>query len=217
MTSLKYLCRNGTSNRKSKKGVKKKPKVYTKSSKTTSLFVSPPFNKKILCRTKCDITEEEAIDQEFLELFPTYHTTDFQDFTQNDLTDDDPIEQQNTQQIETTISQQDIEFVTDLHVRFVLHCTRTEWLCCRSENKLRADFVGPLIEKMKLCKQILENCINSFNHKFDLKCLNALCVLVAVAQRYGDVSFASTSFIVGLKGFAFCFCFRYIFARSCGG
>lgn len=156
-----------------------------------------------VCRTKCDVTEEEAIAQEFLELFPTYHTTDFQDYTQNDLNDNGPNEPENTQQIPTTtISQQDIEFVTDLHVRFMLHCTRTEWLCCRNENKLRADFVGPLIEKMKLCKQILENCIDSFNHKFDLVCLNALNVLVAVAQRYGDVSFAGASFIVGLMGFS---------------
>lgn len=90
-----------------------------------------------------------------------------------------------------TLGLEDAEFMTDLHIRFMSHCTKTEWLYGDSENKLNSDFVGPLVEKMKLCKQVLENCIDSFDYTFDLKSLNALNVLISVAQRFGDVNLIS--------------------------
>lgn len=51
--------------------------------------------------------------------------------------------------------------------------------------------MGPLLEKLKICKEVLNSTIECFDYTFDLKCLNALNVLVAVAQRHGDVNLTS--------------------------
>lgn len=145
---------------------------------------------KFACRTKCDVTEEEEIDVEFRELFPSFHDVDFKDFEQKELTDDE-METSQSQQTTTVISSEDIEFIIDLHIRFMAHCTKTEWLLGERERTLRADFVSPLIEKVKLSKRILDNYTAALNYEFDLKILNALNVLIFVAQRYGDVNFTS--------------------------
>lgn len=79
----------------------------------------------------------------------------------------------------------------------MLHCTKSEWLSGGAEKKLRPDFIGPVLEKIKFSKGVLQNCIDCFDYKFDLKCLNALNVLVAVAKNYGDVNFASKYFLWG--------------------
>lgn len=124
-------------------------------------------------------------------MFPNFHESDFDDFNQiKELTDDKPKPAEKTQQYEL-ISTEDTEFVTELHIRFMLSCTKSEWLLGdRTDKKLRPNLISPLVEKMQLCKRMLQQCIDCFNYKFDLKCLNALNVLVSVANNYGDVNFA---------------------------
>lgn len=109
---------------------------------------------------------------------------------------DDKEKETTIQEKKNYISTEDIDLITELHISFMLHCTKTEWLFGGSKKKLQIDFVKPLLEKMKICKKILEDRIEAFHYTFDLKCLSGLNVLVAVAKNYGDFNCKSKYFLL---------------------
>lgn len=138
-------------------------------------------------RTKCNKTEEEEMEEEFRNLFPSFHESDFKDFQAvTQLTDDE--EEDPKQSFKEKMSWEDADFVVNLHIKLMLHYTRTEWLDCDNEDKLLLDVLGPIVEKMKICNSVLQKNIDCVNYRFDTKVVNVFNVLVGVAENNGEIS-----------------------------
>lgn len=140
-------------------------------------------------RSKCDTTEEQQLEEEFKNLFPSFHDEDFADYQQRDLTDD---VNEPTKMVDApVISAEDIEFIASTHTKFVSNYTKTEWLNPVKDKHLRTDFIRPLLEKFKLFKLVLDKATNALNYTVDQDVIGSLSVLVAVAQNYGEVDIES--------------------------
>lgn len=81
----------------------------------------------------------------------------------------------------------DIEYIADVHSKFVSNYTKTEWLNPKQDKNLHTDFVTPLIEKFKLFKLLLDKASDSLHYTMDSQIVGSLSVLVAVAQNHGEV------------------------------
>ncbi|CAH0557511.1 unnamed protein product [Brassicogethes aeneus] len=139
-------------------------------------------------KTKCDDKpEEEQIEDELRELFPSHHDEDFSDFQKKDLSDD--LEEKSQESELLALKEEDLKFVVELHKILVQNFTKSEWLNPSVDKSVTYDFVHPLLEKFKLFKLLLNNSKNCLDYTMDTKLTGSLSVLVSVAQRYGDTSY----------------------------
>lgn len=136
-------------------------------------------------RTKCDTTEEEQLEEEFKNLFPNFHDQDFADFQQANLSDDTIVKSEMVDA--PVILPEDIEYIANVHSKFVFNCTKTEWLNPKRDKNLCVDFITPLIEKFKIFKLLVDKASDSLHYTMDSQIVGSLSVLVAVAQNYGEV------------------------------
>lgn len=163
-----------------------------------------------LKRTKCDITEEEELDKEFKSLFPNFQQKDFADVQkQIELTDDDDDLPETGREI-PTVAQRDVAFVIKLHRQLLTNYTKTEWINNQKTNCASADFVSPLLEKLKLYKALLDKSGNALDYQMDAETLGSLNVLIAVAENYGKMDIESKFyFFVGFFFSSFIFSMLY--------
>nr|CAH7759817.1 unnamed protein product [Callosobruchus chinensis] len=128
-----------------------------------------------------EIQEKEA-ETELREMFPDYHTTDYSDF-QKSLEFAEPtvpVEEM----IKETVTYEDLKFVMNLHTTLVKNFTKSEWLNPDKNNHVNPDFLLPVLEKQK----ILEKTHHALDYRVDVELLGCMNVVLAVAQRYGDVT-----------------------------
>lgn len=147
-------------------------------------------------RTKCDITEAEELEKEFKNLFPDFQEKDFADIQkQIELTDDDDVDLPDiNKENNLTVTQKDVAFVIKLHYKFLTNYTKTEWINNQERNSANADFVSPLLEKLKLYKVLLNKSGNVLDYEMDAETLGSMNVLIAVAENYGKVEIESKFF-----------------------
>nr|XP_022918861.1 midasin [Onthophagus taurus] len=128
-------------------------------------------------------TEEEIIQEEFDELFPSYHDDDFKEFQKHSL---DHIHKEKEVTIkEDVIKLDDVKYVYELQKNFFDILTKTNWIESNNPED-NFDHVTPLIEKYKLFKVLLDNCVNSIDYNLDQKLLGSLTVLINYAKNFGN-------------------------------
>lgn len=139
-------------------------------------------------KTKCQYNEEDEINKAFKELFPNYHDKDFGDLQQKDLSNDD----ENDSLIETTeykglINYEDVQFVADLHAKFVCNYTKSEWLNPSPKN-LKLNFIQPLLQKYQLFKLLFNKTLDCLNYTIDSELLGSMNILSTIAENYGELN-----------------------------
>ncbi|KAI4465363.1 midasin-related [Holotrichia oblita] len=135
-------------------------------------------------KTKCDDKpEDEQIEEEFINLFPSYFT-EFFDMETPELKDDLPTAPQS--QAESLITLDDINLVYNLHAAYLYSHSKSPWLNLNEKHNY-VDHVTQLSQKFKLLKLMLDsNICTALNYKMDSNILGSLHVLINIAQRYGS-------------------------------
>lgn len=141
------------------------------------------FISDIYFRTKCDDKpEDEQIEEEFTNLFPSYFT-EFSDMETPELKDDLLVAQEIS--TENLITFDDINLVYNLHAAFLYSHSKSPWLNLNQKHNY-VDHVTQLSQKFDLLKLLIDNNIcTALNYKMDSSILGSLHVLINIAQKYG--------------------------------
>lgn len=107
----------------------------------------------------------------------------------NDDEDDDELDENNTdiRWYNGLITYEDVQFVSDLHMKYVTNCTRSEWLN-PIDNNLQIDYVKPLLARYNLFKRLLNKTVHNLSYEMDPYLIGSLNILAKVAQNYGQTN-----------------------------
>ncbi|GJQ70464.1 hypothetical protein Trydic_g22876 [Trypoxylus dichotomus] len=139
-----------------------------------------------MTRTKCnDKSEEEQIEEEFENLFPTYFI-EFSDMEAQELEDNPYAISPNEK--ESVITSDDINLIYNLHAAFLYSHSKSPWINLNEKHNY-LDHIYPIMQKYKLLKLLLDDhrMLTALNYDVDRNILGSLHVLVNVAQSYGCI------------------------------
>ncbi|XP_077284299.1 midasin [Arctopsyche grandis] len=142
-------------------------------------------------KVKCDEpSEEDQIEEEVKEMFPSYTDSDFNDFKAFSLQPKpNKLPQLNNkinEDVTLLITPKDINFIVHVHSNLMKEYTWTEWLPVLKSQTLICDYLTPLLNRYKITANLLDNVCYGLNESFDSKVLPSLLVLVAQSRSFID-------------------------------
>ncbi|XP_030747857.1 midasin-like isoform X2 [Sitophilus oryzae] len=152
-------------------------------------------------RTKCeDKSEEEQIDEELNDIFKNYHSLDFADLQTKPLEEDSTNKNIENVNIDSKIiTENDIQFVINLHSMLLNDFVETEWINVELKQTPLPNLLMPLTVKFKLARLITDSYSSSFKYTTDSSLVSSLSVLVesSGSDRSQGVGNLSTKAISG--------------------
>ncbi|KAF7271470.1 hypothetical protein GWI33_015640 [Rhynchophorus ferrugineus] len=136
-------------------------------------------------KTKCDDkSEHEQIDDELNEMFTNYHVSDFADLQDTGLTDSPPSPPEIIPDSVKAITEDDIQYVIDLHSILLNNFTKSEWISLKFDKNIVPDFTTPLLERFKIARLITDEYSSNFKYTTDLSLFGSLSVLLDGVRRF---------------------------------